>query len=57
LACLRKYRRQLDEGPTLLLARETLAREELPLLAARGPEPAASSVSTGPRPPLERSSA
>jgi cell division protease FtsH len=29
---LRKYRRQLDEGATLLLERETLSREELPLL-------------------------
>ena len=57
LACLRKYRRQLDEGATLLLARETLTREELPVLAERGPEPAPSSVTTGPRPPLERSPA
>ena len=54
LACLRKYRRQLDEGATLLLARETLTREELPMLAERGPEAAAASVTRGPHPPLKR---
>jgi cell division protease FtsH len=31
-AILRKYRRQLDEGARLLLEKETLTREELPLL-------------------------
>jgi cell division protease FtsH len=32
LAILRMYRRQLDDGATRLLARETLTRDELPLL-------------------------
>jgi cell division protease FtsH len=38
LACLRKYRRALDEGAARLLAKETLTREELPVLAELGLE-------------------
>jgi cell division protease FtsH len=53
LACLHKYRRQLDEGATRLLAQETLTREELPVLAEPGSQAAACRVSA----PLERSPA
>jgi cell division protease FtsH len=40
---LRKYRRQLDEGARLLLEKETLSREELPLLEIPLPAVAAAS--------------
>jgi cell division protease FtsH len=48
LATLRTYRRQLDEGAKLLLAKETLTREELPALGERGLAPAAASSVTPP---------
>jgi cell division protease FtsH len=46
-AILRKYRRQLDEGARLLLEKETLTREELPLLEIPLPTVAAASSVTG----------
>ena len=45
-AILRKYRRQLDEGARLLLEKETLTREELPLLEIPLPAVAAATSAT-----------
>jgi cell division protease FtsH len=46
LATLRRYREQLEEGAKLLLARETLSRDELPVLGERRLAPAAASMAT-----------
>ncbi len=48
LATLRTYREQLDEGARRLLAKETLTREELPVLRERGVPAAAASRVTVP---------
>jgi cell division protease FtsH len=57
LACLGTYRRQLDEGAKRLLARETLTREELPVLDERRLAAAAAFDATTNPAPRERSSA
>jgi cell division protease FtsH len=50
LAILRRYRKELDEGAQLLLEKETLAREQLPILSELE-LPAVSSVSIRARSP------
>jgi cell division protease FtsH len=46
LAILRGYRRELEQGAKLLLERETLTREELPLLREFQPAIAAATKAT-----------